>query len=376
MIWLSSMKRVAKFIAETKDLRNLAEASGITEERLRELAGGADPSMAEIRAIAAALRVEPADLLGTAKQDQIDFLFRETAAKSGVATASKLSNKISSSLDLLPEHDVAGPWWLGHFQRDIATFESAEGNAYQFRRLFFDGDQVSPFLHLPSLAANKLGILVFLLRVQGMDGASAIFSGVPFVFLAEQFKPRMLFTLAHEIGHIVAHHDPGSTFAVVDITAERPRNTKNVTERHAHAFASALLMPKQGVGIALDQIRSAGRRSNNDGVGDIELLLLSRIFGVSFYVAARRCEDLKLLPRGGAASLDQAIRKSFGTPEKRAEALNLPPRPEIRFPRVPELLLASAIERINAGEVSIGKASEVLGFSISDLIEANVPSVH
>jgi len=369
------MKRLSQFILAANARDRLSEASGIDLNRLGQLAGGSEPSMAEVRALAAALKIEPLELLGTPKQEQVDFLFRNTAAKSDLATVSKLSNRIAWSLDLLPDRDIAGPWWLGQFDRSANDFETANRNATQFRRLFFDDDQVSPFLHLPSLTANKLGILVFLLRVGRIDGASAIFSGIPFVFLAEQFRPRMLFTLAHEIGHLIAHHELGQTFAVVDLSAERPRKRKNAKEAYAHVFASSLLLPSRGVAIALEQIRGLGKRSG-EPIGDIELLLLSRIFGVSFYAAARRCEDLGLLPRGGAATLDQAIRKEFGTPEKRAQALDLPPRPEIHFPRVPEPLLASAIDRIRSGEISIGRASEVLGFSISDLIDANVPSVH
>jgi Zn-dependent peptidase ImmA (M78 family) len=367
------MKRLAQFVAGARE--KLREFSGINLDRLEQLAAGAEPSMAEARAVARVLKIELAEVLGTSRQDQVDFLFRDTAAKSDLATVSRLSNRIAWSLDLLPERDIAGPWWLGQFDRSADSFETATRNAVQFRKLFFDDDQVSPFLHLPLLSANRLGILVFLLRINGVDGASAIFSGIPFIFLAEQFRPRMLFTLAHEIGHLIAHHDLGQTFAVVDLSAERPRKRKNVVESYAHAFASALLMPARGVAIALEQIRGLGKRLG-EPIGDIELLLLSRIFGVSFYAAARRCEDLDLLPHGGAASLDHAVRKAHGSPEKRAEALNLPPRPELHFPRVPEPLLASAIDRIRRGELSIGRASEVLGFSISDLIEENVPSIH
>jgi Zn-dependent peptidase ImmA (M78 family) len=369
------MNRVAEFIQSKGLSEKLIVASGIDRNRLVELAAGAEPSMSEIRALARAFKIQPAELLTTTKQDQIDFLFRNTAAKSDAVAVSKFSDRIAWSLDLLPDRIVAGPWWLGQFERGPDDLAAAERNATQFRRLFFNDDQVSPFLHLPALSANSLGILVFILRVSGIDGASAIFGGIPFVFLGEQFRPRMLFTLAHEIGHLIKHHEPGESFAVVDLLAERPRKRKSLMESYAHAFASSLLMPARGVAIALDQIRSLGKRTGQP-IGDIELLLLSRIFGVSFYAAARRCEDLKLLPRGAAASLDQAIRKSFESPEKRAEALRLPERPDIEFPRVPEPLLTSVIERIRAGEISIGKASEALGFSISDLIEANVPHIH
>jgi Zn-dependent peptidase ImmA (M78 family) len=210
-----------------------------------------------------------------------------------------------------------------------------------------------------------------------IDGASAFIEGLPFVFVAERFPPRMLFTLAHEIGHLVAHHDPAASFAVLDTDEECSggKKRKNADEFYAHAFASCLLMPARGVGVALQKIRSM-QSQTQDQVGDLEILLLSRIYGVSFHAAAKRCEDLSLLPKGGAASLAEAITKKYGSAEKRAEQANLPPRSRIDFPQVPEPLLLAALERVRAGELSIGKASAVLGLSISDLISANAPSTH
>jgi hypothetical protein len=83
-----------------------------------------------------------------------------------------------------------------------------------------------------------------------------------------------------------------------------------------------------------------------------------------------------LLPRGGAASLEHALRRKFGSAEKRGELAKLPPRPEISFPVVPEPLLISAIEKIRAGDISIGKASEALGMSVLDLLKVNAPTVN
>ncbi len=105
--------------------------------------------------------------------------------------------------------------------------------------------------------------------------------------------------------------------------------------------------------MALKKVREIARSADNQ-LGDIELLYLARIFGVSFLAAARRCEDLSLLPRGGAASLNEALLKNFGSAEKRADQLKLPPRPKIEFHPVPQALLASAVDRIRAGELSIG----------------------
>src|SRR5205085_974958 len=114
----------------------------------------------------------------------------------------------------------------------------------------------------------------------------------------------------------------------------------------------------------------------SDQLGDIEVLLLSRIFGVSFVAAGRRCEDLRLLPRGGAQSLNDWLKKEFGSAEKRATSVGLPDRPQIDFPTFPKQLLDAALHGIRAGNLSIGKASSILGLSISDLLSLNEPTIN
>ncbi len=187
----------------------------------------------------------------------------------------------------------------------------------------------------------------------------------------------MLFTLAHELGHLIAHHDPLSSFAVIDETtgSDADRRGTNAEERYADTFASALLMPPDSTGIALKKIRSLAK-TDSGVIGDLEIAYLARIYGVSFWAAARRCEQLKILPPGGAFSLNAALIKSHGSAEKRAEQAGLPPRPVIDFPSIPSSLLASAVEKIQSGELSIGRASNLLGLSISELMAANAPIAH
>src|SRR5207244_12524452 len=119
-------------------------------------------------------------------------------------------------------------------------------------------------------------------------------------------------------------------------------------------------MPARGVGIALDKIRSMQKRVAEE-IGDLEILLLSRIYGVSFYVAAKRCEDLGLLPKGGAASLSDVITKKYESTEKRAEQAHLPPRPPLEFPRVQEPSLTAALNKISYDDLTIGITTAVLG---------------
>src|SRR5439155_10338864 len=126
-----------------------------------------------------------------------------------------------------------------------------------------------------------------------------------------------------------------------------------------------LILARGVVGIALKKIKEVGKLAS-DNIGDVEILYLSRIFGVSFQAAAVRCEDLSLLPRGGAISIYEKLVKEHGSPEKRAAEINLPPRPKIEFPAIPRHLLDAAIRKVQTGEMSIGRASAALNLSIAD----------
>jgi Zn-dependent peptidase ImmA (M78 family) len=365
------------------DLDRLSKRSGVPLERINAIMEGNDPSLSELRKLSAALHVAIMDLVpADPNRLATQWLFRSVVSSHSNADPSVLSNlsrKIEYSLKLL---DTAGqqpqPSWVEHFRRG-ATYADADENAGIFRSLFYGDDQVSPLLTLPRITVEKLDVLLFAVDASGMDGASAFFNGVPYVFVSNRFRPRMLFTLAHELGHILSHHDSTQSFVIYDEEREEGSDiapSHKADEAFAHAFASCLLMPSAGVGVALQKIRAVHKIQEDAALGDIEILLLSRIFGLSFAAAARRCEDLRLLPRGGARSLDDWLKKEYGSAEKRADSIGLPPRPEIEFPRIPQRLLTAAIAQIRAGKISVGKASAVLGMPISDLLSANRATVH
>jgi len=356
-----------------KDL-DLSERTGISQERIDQLSKDAEPNLEELQVLADFFRVDLRDLLPPHPRHlAFKLLFRSGGRDVDDVTSSALSRRIGYSVELLGERRTSRPSWIDKFRSDTQSYDDAEANAELFRKIFLGDDQLSPLFGLPDIAPEALGILIFVVRTPRFEGASAYVEGLPFVFLAETFGPRMLFTLAHEIGHLLAHHDPDKGSAIVDVQTEtRPQASKNAAEFYAHAFASCLLMPRQGLGITLRKIREMQQQPNKE-LGDLELLLLSRIYGVSFYAAAKRCEDLQLLPRGGAASLTESLTKEYGSPEKRAEAANLPPRPKSEFPKMPAPLLKAALDKVRSGQISVGKASSILGLSIADLLAANAP---
>ena len=72
----------------------------------------------------------------------------------------------------------------------------------------------------------------------------------PLIFVnATHALPRALFTLAHELGHLLAQHDSAR------ITLDRELSGSTAPERTANAFAASFLMPKQKV---LDVIKERG----------------------------------------------------------------------------------------------------------------------
>ena len=108
----------------------------------------------------------------------------------------------------------------------------------------------------------------------------------------------------------------------------------------------------------------------------IAAILMSGLWkpGVSFDVAARRCEDLGLLPQGAGYAISQQLKKEFGSPEKRAEYLELPPRQRVVLPPVSAHLAKAISQSIRRGDASIGWVTDRLGLSIGEVLAINAES--
>lgn len=353
-------------------LKKLAVNSGISEERLNAILNeSASPTMSDVRKLSKALNLSIDFLISENSQYQeINILFRSAIIEEkDKYNADKFSHIIGNAISILKDYKSPG-YLFENFPQGDNNYENAENLAVIFRNIFLQGDLVSPILNLPSILSEKLNCIIYITDLgRDVDGASAIIDQVPFIFVAPRFEPRMLFTLAHEFGHLIAHHKFDVNFATFDKNIFGKSSDVFKVEAFANAFASCLLLPREGIGLTLKKIRE---HFKIDGpVGDIELLYMSRIYWVSFDVAAKRVEDLGFFPKGGAASLSKEINRNHGSPEKRAEELGLPERPEIEFPKVSANLIKSALKKINSGEVSVGKASEILAIPIAEMIYFN-----
>jgi Zn-dependent peptidase ImmA (M78 family) len=243
--------------------------------------------------------------------------------------------------------------------------------ATQVRYLLNVGD-VNPLFQLPTLLADHLNILVFPIEQKDVAGGCAILAGGAFIFVSCKTDVETLFICAHELAHlaIMSARRKDNVGAVLDPAGDGTPPIMSPYEHFANAFAVELLIPLRGLGVALRKIRRL-LRASGDAVGDVELLYLSRIFGVPFLAIAKRCERARLLPKGGAATLHEFLIKKFGGPESRAEALGLPPRPTIKIAPVPRVIEMATIDRIRKGEISIEQASAALSWPTTDLAQSS-----
>lgn len=167
-----------------------------------------------------------------------------------------------------------------------------------------DGRAVS---HVIRLMESK-GVAVWRLPVSSrhVDGFSRWFETRPLVLLGDgkADKARSRFDAAHELAHLVMHHEP-------DLTDK-------LQERQAHAFAAAFLMPAEHV------IGDLPRRPPHGTDWD-RLRVLQRRWGVSIAALLYRSRELGTLPEAGfrrAMTRYNQLRlrdhdgSSLGTPEQ------------------------------------------------------------
>lgn len=365
------------------ELRNLslekaARKSGLGVDRLEEIAKGGDFSLHELRVLSKRLHIPISHFIeGPPKDSEIEILFRKTLQRDVAKDRpiiDSLARELFNVIDLT-RNLAESISWIQYLRKAADGSDDPELLAHHFRSLFCEGDQYRPLTDLPMLVSEKIGLNMIVVPNLQAEGASVLYKQQSYIFLApRKYKPRMLFTLAHELGHFAAEHHAGvGEFAVYDsekdLSPWKDRGGKK--EENANLFASSLLLPAQSVGLVLKSIREKNKISGE--LGDIEISYLARFFGVSFEVAARRCEILGLLPKFGGRTIYEVVCEKYGNPERQAAELGLPEREDIKF-LPPRRLIQVASNRVSKGEISSGKAIETLHVRLSDLFRANAES--
>jgi len=339
--------------------------------------GGDKAALSELRAISVGLRV-PMHVLAQGRRPSestpVEPLFRapQGAGADLDITVERVVTFVESALELLPPRGEI-PEWLRGFEVRETTYPEADRLSKQFRSLVYEDPDTDPAVDLPLRAGKLEGVIISRLLFSRYEGVSLIAGNYCFIFVSPRFQGRMLFTLGHELGHIIADHraDKKAVFERAGQIGTFGAHSRQ--ESFVDAFSSCVLLPDVGVGRALQMFREH-YASDNQNITDREILLLSRFYGVSFDVAARRCEDLGLLPQGAGFAISEQLRKEFGSPEKRADFLGLPPRQRVVLPPVSAHLAKAISQSIRRGDVSIGWVTDRLGLSIGEVLALNVES--
>lgn len=351
----------------------ISRKSKIPIERVNAIMSGASARMSEVRALSSGLRISKHFLSPRGRsesENELRLLFRATEQSRDTfdLTVERVSDYVDSALSILPPRSQL-PEWLYDFPEVEESFGDANLLSIHGRVKFFDGDVSSPLKDLPRVLSKVDGLILAPLKESRFEGISLIRENYIFVFISPRFSGRMLFTLAHEMGHVIAHHARLNIPILEGASSIGNFRKSSSSERFVDAFASCLLLPDDGVFQFLTVFRKERSIALDSPVGDIEILLLARFFGVSFDVAAHRCEDLKILPKGAAFSLSDHLRKHHGSPEKRADELGLPPRDNSPFPVLSPFIRSELERRVEDGEISIGWAADRFGLSLSELME-------
>ena len=211
-------------------------------------------------------------------------------------------------------------------------------------------------LTLASLIEARLGIDVMIepLGGPGLLGVSITDSEFPFILVnADVHKPRALFTLAHELGHVLAG-DGDVMHVDFEETANSPK------EQHANAFAAALLLP-------VDEIRTIKSEHEDVSAGLARMLVR---FGVSYETLIYRLNNLHIIDDEHKESFLEKGRRSFlgeleNSEDKNKLRAGSPPLSK----RPPMLLAARCLQALRDGIASPAPLAGLLSVERSALVE-------
>ncbi|MYA25127.1 MAG: ImmA/IrrE family metallo-endopeptidase [Acidimicrobiales bacterium] len=248
----------------------------------------------------------------------------------------------------VPDDGTVG--WLSQANR------LAEWAGQRLGNLTSDPPEADRFAALAAAIESQFGVDVMVesLGKDGPLGMAMTDPEFPFILInADMIRPRSTFTLAHELGHVLA--GDGS-----EIKIDEDLRGDNDEERLANAFAAALLMPEQRVNSLIEE---HGRDAKC-------LAMMILYFGVSFESLIYRLHNLQVINAAGRDALRNAglhglLRKLENTEES---AMLLAARE--RLPRKPPLHLTTrCIGGIWDGTISAAPLAGLLGVETDDLVE-------
>ena len=216
---------------------------------------------------------------------------------------------------------------------------------------------VDQFLSWALAIQGQLGVDVLLEDFEdAVIGGAIVGNELPLIAInSSQGRQRALFTLAHELGHVLAA-DGTEISCDVDFRAQSP------SERFANAFAAEFLLPAA-------RVRSLTRGVTDSRVAVARVMLLA---GLSKQTSVYRLHNLGLINATQRDALLGLRMSDFADLlESEDEGALLLTRGDELAPRsvTPFNLLSRLIDAYHAGEVSAAPIAGILGVSVEQVVD-------
>lgn len=345
--------------------KDLAATLGVSPSAMSLIeSGGRSLKASELVAIASALGISPLALIEPdSLAGRVSIAARTTEATQ--ATESPLLRRLQGMAEVAslldPESDKATSYWAW-VEKPAVDFADWLGSARALAnwalRHSGEGDSAGDrFIETAMYIQFALGVDVI---VEGFDdpviGGAIVGQELPLIVINSiQGRQRALFTLAHELGHVLA--DDGQQIACdVDFSAHSPG------ERFANAFAAEFLLPiakVQNLMEGVSDIRSAVLRLMIHG-GLSKQTSIYRLHNLGIINATQRDALMRLHPSEMAAvETDETVRRLLLA---RSDELS---------PRIvtPVRLLGRLVDAYRDGVVSAAPLAGLLGCDIDEVIE-------
>jgi Zn-dependent peptidase ImmA (M78 family)/transcriptional regulator with XRE-family HTH domain len=211
---------------------------------------------------------------------------------------------------------------------------------------------------LPGLVEKAFGADVAVVALdEGFDGLAASSDDAKLIVLgASQVPARQRFTLAHELGHLLAGDDQD---VHLDKDIYNRAQAKDPSEMRANSFASAFLMPEE-------ILRSA---VGTTGVTEDSFAVLACDLQVSPSALAIRLQQLRLIDAGTCDRFRKISAAKAATATERGEEFAQRVA-EANTPRPPGLLVRDAYTAYETGAITLRPYASLLGVDVDELRQA------
>jgi Zn-dependent peptidase ImmA (M78 family)/DNA-binding XRE family transcriptional regulator len=361
-------------------IRELREKAGVQSQELASSLG-IDPSAmsniergkralksSELAAIASILGVSPLAILsGDSLLSKLPVAARGTEAERSSGSALARLTALAELHQLLSDSDEdlgTKPWLDEVPTASLDDWrESGDELARWARQYVLPPTDTAPldrFTELAEAIERNLAVDVMVEEFPELEvlGASITDRRFPFILVnRNQPTSRALFTLAHELGHVLS----GDGGEAITLDVSLTLHTK--PEMFANAFAASFLMPLSSVQEEIDKY----------GVTSKALARMVTRFGVSFESLVYRLHNLEHISATTRNRLQSqgwpAVLSDLG-PEDRRRALGRQGmRPERRPPGI---LTVRTVGGYQAGVVSVRPLAGLLGLDPDVLLESYV----